>query len=104
MRTLGLRVGSFAYSTDVVGFDEPAFTVLAGVDTWVVGCFQRGRHRTHAWLSRVLEWVARLRPRRTVLTHMGTDMDWAWLAAHLPPGVEAGYDGQLLHVSSAAND
>lgn len=96
MRTLGLRIGSFAYSTDVVGLDEAAFTVLAGVDTWVVGCFQRGRHRTHAWLSRVLEWVALLRPRRTVLTHMGTDMDWAWLGAHLPPGVEPGYDGQLL--------
>lgn len=103
MHTLGLRVGGFAYSTDVVGLDEPAFTVLAGVDTWVVGCFQRGRHRTHAWLSQVLEWVARLRPRRTVLTHMGTDMDWAWLGAHLPPGIEAGYDGQLLQISSAAD-
>ncbi len=102
IRTLGLRIGSFAYSTDVVGLDEAAFALLAGVDTWVVGCFQRGKHRTHAWLSRVLDWIGRLQPRRTVLTHMGTDMDWAWLEAHLPPGVEAGYDGQRLHMAESA--
>jgi phosphoribosyl 1,2-cyclic phosphate phosphodiesterase len=29
---------------------------------------------------------------------MGTDMDWAWLSANLPPGVEAGYDGMVLEV------
>ena len=46
-------------------------------------------HRTHAWLSRVLEWAARLAPRRTVLTHMGTDMDWAWLAGQ-PAGRRRG--------------
>ena len=102
MRTLGLRIGGFGYSTDAVELDEAAFATLAGVDTWVVGCFQRGRHRTHAWLSRVLDWAARLRPRRTVLTHMGPDMDWAWLGAHLPPGVEAGYDGQTLHMAEPA--
>ena len=97
-RSLGLRAGGFGYSTDVVALDDAAFTALAGVDTWVVGCFQRQPHRTHAWLSRVLDWAARLGPRRTVLTHMGADMDWAWLVANLPAGVEPGYDGQVLDI------
>jgi phosphoribosyl 1,2-cyclic phosphate phosphodiesterase len=97
-RSLGLRVGGFGYSTDAVRLDEVAFEVLEGVDTWVVGCFQREEHSTHAWLDRVLEWVARLRPRRTVLTHMGVDMDWGWLAANLPAGVEAGFDGMRIEV------
>lgn len=99
VETLGLRIGPFAYSTDVVALDEAAFSALEGVDTWVVGCFLRqGPHWTHADLPMVLAWVDRLRPRRTVLTHMGTDMDWAWLGTHLPPGVEAGYDGMALTV------
>ena len=51
------------------------------------------------WLRLVLRWVDRLRPRRTILTHMGTDMDWAWLAANLPPGVEAGMDGMVVEVA-----
>ena len=46
----------------------------------------------------MLDWAARLRPRRTVLTHMGTDMDWAWMRANLPDGVEAAFDGMVLEV------
>ncbi len=101
VRTLGLRVGGFGYSTDVVTLDDDAFAALEGVDTWVVGCFQREPpHRTHAWLERVYEWTARLKPRRTVLTHMGQDMDWSWLRANLPPGIEPGFDGQEIEVES----
>lgn len=97
--TLGIRVGGFAYSTDVVGLDETAFAALGGVDTWVVGCFQRFEpHKTHAHLTLALRWAARVAARRTVLTHMGTDMDWAWLCANLPAGVEPGYDGLVLEV------
>lgn len=97
-RSLGLRSGRLGYSTDVVSLDEAAFAVLQGVDTWVVACFQRGEHRTHAWLERVLGWIERVRPRRAVLTHMGNDMDWSWLRRTLPPGVEPGYDGMIIDV------
>jgi phosphoribosyl 1,2-cyclic phosphate phosphodiesterase len=96
--TLGLRVGSFGYSTDVVAMPEESFAALEGVDTWMVDCFQRNPHSVHAHLEMVLEWAARLKPRRTVLTHMGTDMDWAWMQANLPPGIEAAYDGMVLDI------
>jgi phosphoribosyl 1,2-cyclic phosphate phosphodiesterase len=99
VETLGLRIGDFGYSTDVVALDETAFEALKGLDTWVVDCFLRQEvHWTHANLSIVLSWVERLRPRRTVLTHMGIEMDWAWMQANLPTGIEAGYDGMVLRV------
>ena len=69
MDTLGLRVGSFAYSTDVVNLPEESLAALQGLDTWVVGCFQHRPHHVHANLDRVLDWVKQLRPRRTVLIH-----------------------------------
>ena len=97
MPTLGLRVGPFAYSTDVVALDDAAFAALEGVDTWVVDCFQRSPpHRTHANLALALEWAARVGARRTILTHMGHDMDFCWLRDRLPSGVEPGYDGLIL--------
>jgi phosphoribosyl 1,2-cyclic phosphate phosphodiesterase len=100
--SLGLRVGPFGYSTDVVALDEAAFAALAGIDTWVVDCFLRQEaHWTHANLPIVMGWVGRLKPRRTILTHMGTDMDWAWLAANLPPGIEAGHDGMVIDFPGA---
>lgn len=97
MKTVGLRVGKFAYSTDVVGLDDRAFGLLEGVDTWVVDCFQRRPpHRTHAHFPLVLEWAARVGARRTILTHMGHDMDFGWVRDHCPPGVEPGVDGMIL--------
>ncbi len=96
MRSLGLRVGPFGYSTDAVDLDDAAFETLAGVDTWVVGCFQSSPHRTHAWTERVLGWVDRLKPRRTILTHMGIDLDFEKLRRSLPPGVEPAFDGMVL--------
>lgn len=99
LESLGIRIGGFAYSTDVVRLDELAYASLRGVDTWVVGCFTVGApHPTHGNLNTVLAWAQRVAARRTILTHMGTDMDWAWLRANLPSGLEAGFDGMGIEV------
>ena len=37
-----------------------------------------------------------MRPRRAVLTNLHTDMDYATLAAELPPGIEPAFDGMVL--------
>jgi phosphoribosyl 1,2-cyclic phosphate phosphodiesterase len=94
--SLGLRIGCFGYSTDAVTLDDTAFEALAGVDTWVVGCFGRAPHPTHAHFDRVVSWAERVGARRTVLTHMGTDMDWAWMMERMPAGMEPGVDGLVL--------
>jgi phosphoribosyl 1,2-cyclic phosphate phosphodiesterase len=101
METIGFRIGRFAYSTDVVAFPPESLALLEGLDTWVVGCFQRLPHPVHAHVALVCDWAARLRPRRTVLTHMGIDLDWAWLRANLPAGIEPGHDGMVLEVPEA---
>ncbi|MBR0653766.1 MBL fold metallo-hydrolase [Roseomonas arctica] len=98
METLGIRIGDFAYSTDLVRMPEATLAALHGLDTWVVACFQREPHRVHASLGQVLKWVTELRPRRVILTHMGIDLDAGWMAANLPAGVEAGLDGMTLEV------
>jgi phosphoribosyl 1,2-cyclic phosphate phosphodiesterase len=99
MPSLGLRFGALAYSTDVVRMDEAAFGGLAGIDTWIVGCFQETPHPTHAHLPLVLEWIARIGPRRAVLTHMSERLDYRALTAKLPPGVEPAHDGLVLELA-----
>ena len=94
--SLGLRIGRFGYSTDVVRLDEAAFGALAGVEVWMVDCFGLTPHPTHVHLDLVLGWAARVGARRTVLTHLGPDMDWAEVGARLPAGVELGWDGMAL--------
>jgi phosphoribosyl 1,2-cyclic phosphate phosphodiesterase len=97
-KTVGLRIGAFAYSTDVVALDEAAFAALAGVDLWIVDCIRRHPHVTHAHLEKTLQWVARVRPKRAVLTHMDESLDYDTLRRELPAGVEPGYDGLVIEL------
>ncbi|BAT19600.1 MBL fold metallo-hydrolase [Asaia bogorensis] len=96
--TIGLRCGDFAYSTDVEYLSEESLEVLSGVKTWIVGCFQYEPHVAHAWVDLVIEWCARLKPERTILTHMGPALDYETLRQRLPDGIEPGYDGMVLTV------
>jgi len=94
--TLGFRFGPIAYTTDAVRLDEAAFQALAGVDVWIVDCLQLSPHPTHAHLAKVLAWIARVRPRRAVLTHMNRNLDYRAVKDLLPAGVEPAYDGQVI--------
>ena len=96
--TLGFRFGAMAYSTDAVELDEAAFAALAGVDVWIVDCLRYEPHPTHAHFERTLAWIARVKPRRAVLTHMNQALDYEELRRRCPPGVEPGYDGLVIEV------
>lgn len=94
--SLGFRFGDVAYSTDVVRLPEQAFAALDGVRTWIVGCLTDTPHETHAHVDRVIEWAERVRPERTILTHMGPRLDYATLKARLPASMEPAYDGLVI--------
>ena len=98
IRSLGFRFGPLAYSSDVDRLDEGAFAALSGVKIWIVDALRHTAHPSHAHLARTLEWIARVRPARAILTNMHIDMDYAALTATLPPGVEPGFDGQTLSI------
>ena len=99
--TLGLRIGRFAYSTDVVELDDAAFAVIEGVELWIVDCLRREPHPTHSHLAKTLSWIGRVRPRRAVLTHMDQSLDYRELSAELPKGIEPGQDGLVIELSDA---
>ena len=96
LTSLGLRFGPIAYSTDLVGLDERAFAALEGVEIWIVDALRYEPHPTHAHVALSLEWIARIRPRRAVITHMTAELDYRRLAAELPGGVEPAYDGLVI--------
>mgnify|MGYP001112348630 CR=1 FL=1 len=93
VRSVGYRFGGVAYSSDVVGLDEAAFEALADLDVWIVDALRRRPHPTHAHLDLALEWIARVRPRRAILTNLHIDLDYDQLVRELPPGVKPAYDG-----------
>ncbi|MFP6742709.1 MAG: MBL fold metallo-hydrolase [Alphaproteobacteria bacterium] len=96
LETLGFRFGDVAYSTDTNGLSESAFEALDGVGLWIVDCLRPGRNPMHAHLDLSLEWIARVKPKRAILTHMNHEFDYHDLAASLPEGVEPAYDGMVV--------
>lgn len=95
-RSLGFRFGPIAYSADVHALSEEAFGALKGVETWIVDALRYTPHPSHAHLARTLEWIARVKPKRAILTDMHLDLDYATLKRELPQGVEPAYDGMII--------
>lgn len=96
--SLGYRLDDFAYSTDLVSLDAAAFAALAGVRVWIVDCLRFKPHPTHAHFDLVMDWIARVRPERAILTHMNHEADYEEIAARCPPGVAPAYDGLVIEV------
>jgi len=96
IRSLGFRFGGLAYSSDVNVLDEAAFAALAGVECWIVDTLRYTPHPSHAHLAQSLEWIARVKPKRAILTNLHTDLDYESLKRELPDGVEPAYDGLTI--------
>ncbi|MBY0519920.1 MAG: MBL fold metallo-hydrolase [Sphingomonas sp.] len=87
---------SIGYATDFHVMTDDMASLYAGLDVWVVDALRRAPHPTHAHLAATLGWIATLKPGVAALIHMDQTMDYAMLAAELPPGVVPGHDGLEL--------
>ncbi len=87
---------AIGYATDFNVMTPAMRTHYEDLDVWIVDALRRAPHPTHPTLDAVLGWVEELGPRRTALIHMDQSMDYRSLCATLPPGVEPGYDNQVL--------
>lgn len=96
IQALGYRFGPIAYTPDCNGLDDAALTVLEGVECWIVDALRRNPHPSHFHLGDSLQWIARIKPKRAILTNMHVDMDYDTLVRELPPGIEPAYDGMTV--------
>jgi phosphoribosyl 1,2-cyclic phosphate phosphodiesterase len=97
-KTLGYRIGDFAYSTDTNELPATAFEALRGVKVWVVDCLRYTPSPVHANLEKSLEWIGRVKPEKAILTHMAHELDYEKLSKELPAGIEPAYDGMVIEL------
>lgn len=93
---LGFRIGRLAYIPDVSAIPDETWSLLQDLDLLVIDALRYRPHPTHAHLAQSLEWIARVRPRRAVLTNMHNDLDYATVAAEVPAHVTPAHDGLEL--------
>ena len=100
MDALGFRIGPLAYLPDVIAIPATSWPLLMGLDVWVLDALRRKPHPTHAHLALSLDWIARAKPRRAVLTNMHVDLDYQTLTEELPPGVTPAFDGMVIETEA----
>lgn len=89
----GFRFGPAAYLPDVSFVPLASEARLHGLDLLIIDALRDTPHPTHYAVSDALALIERVSPRRAILTNLHTDLDYATLAAKLPPGIVPAYDG-----------
>jgi len=96
--SLGFRIGPFAYLTDCSAIPEASQEHLRDLDVLVIDGLRFRPHSTHFNIPQALEMAERLRPRRTLLTHLSHEVEHADCNKALPDGVELAFDGQQIEL------
>lgn len=96
VRSLGFRIGDFAYCNDVVKLPDESLSRLSGLDVLVVDALRYADHPTHANVKQALAWIDLLKPRRAIMTNLHIDLDYDTLKAELPSHVEPAFDGMVI--------
>ncbi len=98
-RVLGFRFGNIAYCTDTNEIPPESWPLLEGLDVLILDALRPKPHATHFSLDEAVAVAERLKPRRTLFTHMSHDLEHAATNAALPAGMELAYDGLKIPLS-----
>jgi phosphoribosyl 1,2-cyclic phosphate phosphodiesterase len=89
---------AFAFVTDCNEIPAASLDKLRGLDLLILDALRFKPHPTHLHLEQSLAYVAEVRPRRALLTHMGHDIRHDAVNGRLPDGVELAYDGLQIEL------
>jgi len=92
-RTTGFRCGAMAYCTDVKELPAAAEPLLRDLDLLALGVLRDELHPTHQNWDEAQAVIARIRPRRTVMIHMGPEVRYAAWEPRLRPDLHLAVDG-----------
>ncbi len=87
-----------AYISDVNEIYINELPKLKKLKYFVVDCLRYKKHISHFNLADVIEIVNFLKPNKTVLTNLHSDLDYKILKKKLPRNIVPGYDGMTLYI------
>jgi phosphoribosyl 1,2-cyclic phosphate phosphodiesterase len=82
-----------AFITDCNMIPDDSMEKLRGLDLLIIDALRYKPHPTHLHIEQSLAYIAELKPRRALLTHIGHDVKHADASRRLPEIVDLAYDG-----------
>ncbi|MCE9558328.1 MAG: MBL fold metallo-hydrolase [Armatimonadetes bacterium] len=97
---VAVRVGDFAYVTDVSEIPAEAMSRLQGLKTLVLDAVRYKPHPNHFHFDRAIEVALQLGAKQTYFTHLSHDYDHDKVNSELPAGIELAFDGLRIPIGT----
>ena len=85
-----------AYASDISLIYKKDLNLFKKLDYFIVDCLWERAHFAHYNLNQILELIQIIKPKKTILTNMHTDLDYKKLKETLPKNIIPGFDGMTL--------
>ena len=85
-----------AYASDVKLIYKKNIKSFKNLKFLIIDCLRYDAHPSHYNLDEILDLIKIITPKKTILTNLNTDMDYATLKKKLPKNIEPGYDGMTI--------
>lgn len=90
---IALRVGDFAYITDVSHIPSPVMDAMGGLDCLILDAVRYKPHPNHFHFEKAIEVAQEIGAQTTYFTHLSHDYHHPEANAALPAGINLAYDG-----------
>lgn len=97
---LGFRIGGLAYITDCSEIPDSTLALLNDLDVLILDCLRFRAHPTHLTVEQSLDYAKRIASRRTIFTHMGSEIEYYRFQSSLPRGMAPAFDGMRVKLES----
>jgi len=93
IKATGFLFKKIAYISDCNKIPKESFKNLYNLEYLILDCLRMDKHPSHFNYHDALQLVKLVKPKKTILTNLHTDLDYDYLKKKLPSNVLPAYDG-----------
>ena len=90
----------YAYASDINLIYKKDMKYFRNLNFFVIDCLRLSKHSAHYNLNDVLELIKIIKPKKTILTNLHSDLDYNYLLKILPNNVIPGFDGLTFNIEN----
>ena len=87
-----------AYASDAKLIYKKDISSFKNLQYLIIDCLRYDEHPSHFNLNEILDLVNIIKPKKTILTNLHTDLDYDQLKKRLPKNIVPGYDGMTINL------
>ncbi len=97
IKATGYIFKNIAYISDCNIIPKTSLKYLYNLDYLIIDCLREKKHPSHFNYDDALQLVKTLKPKKTILTNLHTDLDYMKLKKKLPKNIFPAFDGMSFY-------